>query len=104
MLIGKPAVGICFCIKPDEAGFQLSPSAPEGIWAVMRDGDCGFVLSEDLALMVDGPQVEKKARYEPVRCLEGTRKRARNTNADLRRLHAPFRIWNNGRQSDRKPD
>ena len=84
MLIGKPAVGVCFCIKPDEASCQLSPSAPEGTWAVMRNGDCGITLSEDLALTVDGPQVEKEARDEPVRCLEGAWERARNTNADLR--------------------
>ena len=104
MLSGKPAVGAFLCTKPDEASGQLVPAGPERTWAVVREGDCGLALAEDLALMVDGPQVEKEARYEPVRCLEGTRERARNTKADVRRLHAPFHSGNSVHQSGRKPD
>lgn len=85
MLIDRLAVGAHFCIKPEgEARWYLISSSPKGIRAEIRDGGGGFALFRGLAVIVDGPQVEKEARYKPVGCLEGALERARNTNADLR--------------------
>ena len=72
MLIGRLAVGARFCTKPDgETSWHLVTSSPKGICAEIRGGGGGFALSRGLAIIVDRPQVEKEARYEPVRCLEG---------------------------------
>jgi len=59
IVIGQPAVDACFCSKPDgKAICYPILSSPKGMCTDRRErGDCWMILSSELAVMVDRPQV-----------------------------------------------
>jgi hypothetical protein len=93
---GQVAVGACLGSEPDgESSCQPMWSSPKGVCTNRGEhGDGGLVHCVGLGMLVNSPQVEKEARYEPVRRLR-EHERAWTTMEDLRRLHAPFRINGN---------
>ena len=91
ILSGQVTVDASLGSDPEgKSGAELMRSSPEGICA--RRGDSSLARCGGLAIIANGPQVEKEARYEPVSRLRQHESGRGQQRGHIRRLQTPFRI------------